>query len=100
LCFSPPSGCVPPSLYLPPVAEYNHGSNDSIGCAITGGFVYRGVNYPDMQGIYFYGDYCSGRIWGLEFDGSTWQSTLLLDTPYTISTFGEDEDGNLYLADY
>lgn len=100
LCFNPPSGCVPPSMYSPPVSEYNHGSNDSIGCAVTGGFVYRGVNYPDMQGIYFYGDYCTGRIWGLKFDGSAWQSTLLLDTTYTISTFGEGEDGNLYLADY
>ncbi len=100
LCFNPPSGCVPPSMYSPPVAEYNHGSNDSIGCAVTGGFVYRGADYPDIQGIYFYGDYCTGRIWGLEFDGSAWQTTLLLDTPYTISTFGEDESGNLYIADY
>lgn len=100
LCFNPSSGCVPPSLYSPPVAEYDHGSNDSIGCAITGGFVYRGLNYPDMQGIYFYGDYCTGRIWGLKFDGSAWQSTVLLDTPFTISTFGEDEAGNLYVTDY
>ncbi len=100
LCFNPPSGCVLPSRYSPPVAEYDHGPNDSIGCAVTGGFVYRGQNYPSMQGVYFYGDYCSGRIWGLEFDGANWENTVLLDTPYNVSTFGEDEVGNLYVTDY
>ena len=46
---------------------------------MTGGFVYRGAPYPRMQGIYFYADYCSGRIWGLTRSGSTWQSQLLYD---------------------
>jgi hypothetical protein len=50
--------------------------------------------------LYLYGDYCSGRIWALAQDGGTWQSSLLLDTAYTISTFGEDEAGNSYLTDY
>jgi hypothetical protein len=53
-----------------------------------------------MQGVYFFADYCSGRLWGLRRDGSSFQSTQLLDTPYTVSTFGEDEAGNIYLADH
>jgi hypothetical protein len=53
-----------------------------------------------MQGIYFYSDYRSGRIWGLQRDGATWATSLLLHSPYTVSTFGEDEAGNLYLAWY
>ena len=51
-----------------------------------------------MQGLYFYGDYCSGKIWGLIISNS-WQTQPLLDTDLTISTFGEDEAGNLYVAD-
>lgn len=78
-----------------PVVEYNH----SLGCSVTGGAVYRGQDYAGMQGVYFYADYCSGRIWGLQYDG-TWQSTLLDTTDYNVSTFGVDESGNLYLTDY
>ena len=79
-----------------PVFEYDH----SQGCSVTGGFVYRGSLYPRMQGVYFFADYCSGRLWGLRRDGNSFQSTQLLDSPYTVSTFGEDEAGNVYLADY
>jgi len=84
----------------PPVAEYNHGPGDSIGCSITGGFVYRGPAYAFMQGMYFYADYCTGRIWGLKNDGTGWQTQELTDAAFSISTFGEDEAGNLYLASY
>jgi hypothetical protein len=52
-----------------------------------------------MQGIYFLGDYCSGRIWGLQKAGSTWTNQMLLDSTYSISSFGEDEAGELYLVD-
>jgi glucose/arabinose dehydrogenase len=89
------TGCQPQSSYIGPVVEYSHGS----GCSITGGYVYRASQYPAMQGIYFYGDYCSGIIWGLRNIGGSWTSQLLLDTTYRISTFGEDESGNLYAAD-
>jgi glucose/arabinose dehydrogenase len=100
-CYSPSTGCIPPSDYVPPVAEYEHGTNDSNGCSITGGFVYRGTDNPNMQGIYFYGDYCTGRIWGLQYDGNQWQNALLLSSGlnYAISTFGEDESGEIYVAD-
>jgi glucose/arabinose dehydrogenase len=70
-----------------------------VGCAVSGGYVYRGSSYPGLQGIYFAGDYCSGRIWGLQKNGSTWQSQELLNSGYQISSFGEDEEGELYLVD-
>jgi glucose/arabinose dehydrogenase len=80
-----------------PVVEYDHSGGN---CSITGGGVYRGAAYPGLAGIYFYGDYCSGRIWGLRYDGIAWQNTVLYDTPFTISTFGQDEAGSLWLAQY
>ncbi|MCS6926765.1 MAG: PQQ-dependent sugar dehydrogenase, partial [Candidatus Binatia bacterium] len=93
-CFRSRS-CDQRGLVLP-VAEYDHAQ----GCSITGGMVYRGRRFPRLQGLYFYADYCSGRLWGLRRDGSGWQTALLLDTPYAITSFGEDEGGELYLADY
>jgi glucose/arabinose dehydrogenase len=95
LCFSPSHACAPPPNYSPPVSVYEH----SQGCSVTGGEVYRGTTFPLLEGIYLYGDYCSGRIWGLVQDGSVWQSRELLDTSFRISTFGSDEMGDLYLAD-
>ncbi|MEE9465218.1 MAG: PQQ-dependent sugar dehydrogenase [Candidatus Neomarinimicrobiota bacterium] len=90
------AACDPTGLVLP-LAEYDH----SQGCAITGGRVYRGQKYAMLRGVYFYADYCSGRIWGLKRNETQWQSALLLDTaPTGISTFGDDEAGNVYLADH
>jgi glucose/arabinose dehydrogenase len=86
-------GCNQAGLTLP-VAEYTHDD----GCSITGGEVYRGNDYPAMQGIYFYGDFCSGKVWGLSRDGSQWVSTLLTDTNHLITTFGLGEDGNVYMS--
>jgi glucose/arabinose dehydrogenase len=78
----------------PPVTEYDH----SQGCSITGGYVSRGTAYPAMQGIYFFADYCSGKIWGLQNDGG-WQSLKLLESSLNVSSFGEGESGELYLTD-
>ncbi|GAB4195991.1 MAG: PQQ-dependent sugar dehydrogenase [Roseiflexaceae bacterium] len=81
-----------------PVAEYDH--NDGNGCSITGGYVYRGSAAPALQGFYFFADYCSGRIWSLrEVAPGSWQQTRLLDSRMNISSFGEDEAGELYLTD-
>ena len=96
LCFNPSSGCDTSGKVLP-VAEYSH----SLGCSVTGGYVYRGSSYPSLAGYYFYGDFCTGRFFSLIEDAQArWTATELLDTPYSISTFGEDEQGELYLADY
>jgi len=81
----------------PPVVEYGREGGN---CSVTGGFVYRGSAHPALQGIYLYGDFCSGRIWGLRRIGATWENQLLLETSLRISTFGEDEAGNVYVADY
>ncbi len=94
-CYNPSSGCIPPSSYSAPILEYSH----SNGCSITGGFVYRGGTYPAMQGIYFYGDFCNGKIWGA-YNDNGWQTSLLTTAPFMISTFGEDEAGEVYLAGY
>lgn len=80
-----------------PVQEFTHSDGN---CSVTGGYVYRGSLYPALQGAYIYGDFCSGRIWGLKRSGGVWESKLLADTNLRISTFGEDEEGNLYLADF
>ena len=79
-----------------PVAEYPH----SRGCAVVGGPVYRGSKFTQMQGIYFYADFCSGRIWGLRRIGDNWQSALLYDASFSITGIGEDEDGSLYVTNY
>jgi glucose/arabinose dehydrogenase len=81
--------------FTAPVLEYDH----SQGQSITGGFVYRGSN-PQWQGVYFYGDFVEGKVWALRRNGNLWENQLLLDTPYSISTFGQDQAGNIYLADY
>jgi glucose/arabinose dehydrogenase len=94
-CFEP-STCDPASSGLVlPVAEYDHGQ----GCSVTGGYVYRGVQFPTLAGVYFYGDFCSGIIWGLhrEADGS-WSNAELLSSGYLISSFGQDEAGEVYLV--
>lgn len=94
-CFNPRSGCAQQGLELP-VAEYNHGQ----GCSVTGGVRYRGTAVPAFGSTYFYGDYCSGKIWGLtEAPGGTWRSTELLASDHSISSFGEDEAGEIYLTD-
>ena len=95
LCFDPPTGCHPTGLTLP-VVEYDH----SFGCDISGGTIYRGVRYPSFQGIYFFGDWCSGRLWGLQQTNNAWQSALLFDTTLSIIGFSEDESGQLWVSDY
>lgn len=70
------------------------------GGSVTGGYLYRGAAYPAMQGVYFFGDFTLGKIWGLQSSGGVWVRQLLLDTPYTISTFGVDENGDLWFADF
>lgn len=95
-CFPASSPCNPGSFFVPQL-EYAR----DLGCSITGGFRYRGLRWPELAGVYFYGDFCSGRIWGATVDAAgTWQSAVLLDTPFAITSFGEDDDGEVYVIDY
>ena len=95
-CYNPSMDCNDGSLALP-ILEYSH----SVGCSITGGYRYRGSQNSDLLGIYLYADYCTGRIWGATDSGNgEWSSSELLDTNFFISTFGEDEAGEIYFADH
>jgi len=95
-CFNA-STCDQSGLTLP-VVDYRHvGGN----CSVTGGYVYRGNAFPQWNGLYFYGDYCSGRIWALAPDGrGGWSNAEVLDSDLTLSSFGEDAAGELYALDY
>ena len=94
-CYPPPgTGCNQTGLTLP-ILEYDHSTGD---CSITGGYRYRGQLFQSLRGTYFYGDFCSGRIRAATFSG-TWSSTVALDTALSISTFGEDQAGEVYVAD-
>lgn len=80
-----------------PVAEYSH----QLGISVTGGVVVRDPRLPEWQGVYMYGDFGSGIIWGLlEVPGIGWTSTQLWDTSASISSFGQDNLGRVYLVDY
>ncbi|MEP7137784.1 MAG: PQQ-dependent sugar dehydrogenase [Chloroflexota bacterium] len=79
--------------YVAPIAEYSHAEG---GCAVTGGYVYRG-SMPEWNGIYLYGDYCTGKVWGLIKAGEQWQSQLLFETHVLITSFGQDEKGEVYM---
>jgi hypothetical protein len=64
------------------------------------GNVYRGAEFPEWQGVYFYGDFCSGIVWGLLQVNGEWQSEPIFYTGALLASFGESEDGKLYYADY
>ena len=68
---------------------------------MTGGYVYRGDALPELNGVYFYGDYCNGNVFAAYIDDDgEWQSELFMETEFVISSFGEDDDGELLLVDY
>jgi glucose/arabinose dehydrogenase len=94
----PYEGMPPADLPLTmPVAEYPHGPDVSV----TGGVVYRGEALPAWKGVYLYGDYASGRVRGLlPLPDGSWQNELLFELDALITSFGEDEAGEVYLTDY
>jgi len=95
--------------YIDPVMEYPHKPNmlsaslypdHGIGTSITGGYVYRGKKYPALDGIYLYADYTLGTIWGFRYDYDAHKLTVqgkMLDQKENITSFGEDNDGELYV---
>lgn len=94
-CFEP-ANCSSSGLVLPVFTYRTHVNNT---CAITGGFVYRGAAQPGLQGIYFYGDYCSGKVWGMQQDSGEWHNQELGSAGANITSFGQDEAGELYVLD-
>lgn len=92
------SGQAPASEVVMPVLEYEHTNG---WCSVTGGFVYRGERISALQGYYLYGDWCTGTVWAARpGDGGAWQASIALEAERQISSFGEDEAGELYLVDY
>ena len=125
-CFNPPSncslglpsGCNPVGELVLPILEYAHENNPCD--AVTGGYRYRGTDVPALDGLYVFGDYCRGTIWAAEefvheYLGpplvlgeppppgppaiTEWISEVLVDSLLGVSSFGEDEDGELYVVD-
>lgn len=96
-CFQPSNDCATSGMTLP-IFGYAHGPQ--WGASITGGYVYRGEALPDLVGAYVFGDFVSGRTWALRQADGTWSAEPLLQTGLSLSTFGEDAAGELYVADY
>ncbi len=95
LCFSPSSNCNTAGLILP-IDEYGRG----LGFSVTGGYVYRGPSAPSLWGKYVFADFGSGRLWALtEVSPGQWQREQLLATGLSISSFGEDDNGEVYVVD-
>jgi glucose/arabinose dehydrogenase len=98
ICRPPAATCNMTNLVLP-INDYDHSASG--GTAIIGGFVYHGSAIPGLVGTYVFGDLSSGHVWGLKQDSSgAWLRTLLLNHNLTVTTFGQDSSGELYLADY
>jgi glucose/arabinose dehydrogenase len=95
-CYEPASDCDTSGLTLP-VVEYSH----TEGFSITGGYVYRGNRIDRLQGVYLYGDYSTRTIWGLKYEnGTVIENKIIAQSPGTISSFGEDESGDVYVISY
>ncbi len=83
--------------HIPPIVEYSHRE----GQAVVGGYVYRGTELPDLEGLYLFGDFSAGKIWTLKENfRDDWELELLLETNFLISSFGEDEQGELYVVGF
>jgi len=118
-CYNPEEFCDTTGLILP-VHEYPNNAaymkilmgmddKEATGCSVTGGYVYRGSENKRFWGTYIFGDYCTGRIWSFKLrDGklASFQNLRKLlknnskDMPLFISSFGEDNAGELYIVDY
>ena len=95
-CFKPSRGCDRRGLEMP-VAEYGRDG----GCSVTGGYVYRGARLPSLYGSYMYGDFCSGKIWALRYEGGQVTEQLeLVDSRLEISSFGEDQSGEIFVLSF
>jgi glucose/arabinose dehydrogenase len=98
-CYNPEQDCSPDGLIFP-IAEYGH---EQGRCSITGGYVYRGRAVPALRGTYLFGDYCSGELFALSASANRKTSTaprVLRHTGARISSFGEDEAGEVYVVDH
>ena len=96
-CYGANSDCVKATDLIAPVWSYEQGDD---GRSVTGGRVYRGKKLPEFNGKYICGDYVSGKIWALTYDGKTVTKSDLITNISTVSAFGEDVNGELFICDY
>ncbi|MEC8382251.1 MAG: PQQ-dependent sugar dehydrogenase [Myxococcota bacterium] len=94
-CYPEPEGCSTETFELP-VHSYPHNEGN---CAVIAGPIYQGKSIPQLSGVMLFGDYCSGNIWGLWRGSEGWQTTVLVQSNTRISSFGEDEVGEILVAD-
>ena len=94
-CFPSGTACSP-SGFTAPQIEYSRAE----GCSVSGGYRYRGRKFPQWDGLYFYGDFCSGRIWAAEELHGSWIASEVARAPAMIVSFGEDDEGELFVVDY
>ena len=83
-------------VYIDPIHEYQHTEGR---CSVTGGYVYRGSSLPGLNGHYLYADYCTGEIWGLNYQSGSWHNTLLADSSIGLAAFGQANNGEVYALD-
>ncbi|UCG63334.1 MAG: PQQ-dependent sugar dehydrogenase [Candidatus Zixiibacteriota bacterium] len=103
-CFNPAQGCESGRQLVDPIYQYRH-SDPSSPCSITGGYVYRGVAFPELVGAYFFGDFCSGQVWSLRYENGTVadfadRTGELGLGQAAVASFGEDNSGELYIVDF
>lgn len=108
-CFDPASGCDAAGL-TPPVLEYDHvepgGAPPGGPCAVVGGSVYRGCRIPAIRGAYFYGDFCAGFVRSFRYESGTvsdekdWTDEFRAGGLDSVTAFGTDAVGELYVMDY
>jgi glucose/arabinose dehydrogenase len=97
-CYEPLTGCATAGRTLP-LVEFGHAVAGDDNCSVTGGYVYRGLRYAKLVGGYFYGDFCSGRIWTVSSTAAAPATGVeLLNTALRIVSFGESERGELYVV--
>ncbi|WP_438021713.1 PQQ-dependent sugar dehydrogenase [Sorangium sp. So ce233] len=104
-CFTPAVNCDPEGALTLPAAEYAHAGRIIEDCSVTGGYVYRGSRIPWLRGSYFYGDFCSGRIWTLTYENGATSAPVdrtddLGSFEFSISSFGQDGNGEVYVVDF
>ena len=95
-CFRSDDRCAELTDAVAPVGSYGHDE----GCSVTGGMVYRGEALPDLSGVYIFGDFCSGTIWGLWPDDAAetgWARAAILESGRNIASFAVDNDGEIYV---
>lgn len=98
-CYNPPQDCNDGTLKLP-IIVYPHSHNgDFIGCAVIGGYRYRGPSFPALNGVYFFGDDCTGRLWATFAQGGSRKLIQIAQTGLNITSFGEDDAGDQYLVE-